>query len=81
MSCFFQYNNLQFSGKKGSFSNEDLCSVGGVYNFGRGARNTKAKDVERAARGLDRSDAGSRYRKELDFVHRCPSRWFPLSSF
>ena len=29
----------------------------------------KAKDGARAAGGLDRSDAGRRYRKELDFIH------------
>ena len=30
------------------------------------------KEGERTADGVDRAQAGSRYRKELDFVHRAP---------
>ena len=42
-------------------------------------RVSNEKEGERAANGVDRAQAGNRYRKRLDFVHRALFPWF--SSF
>ena len=35
-------------------------------------KSSNEKQGEKTADGVDRAQAGSRYRKELDFVHRAP---------
>ena len=44
--------------------------LGCGLRFRIGVRVSNEKEGERTANGVDRAQAGSRYRKELDFVHR-----------